>query len=69
MSRLNLLTLCSIRFAHPSRERFWVLAHSDSVMVFKAVFHCKSVKLIGQIRGRTLINRDPMYIFDILTHH
>ena len=55
-SKLKLLTMYSIRFAHPSSERFYVLAHFDSVMVFQADFHCKSVKLKGQIRVWTLLN-------------
>ena len=52
-SRLKLLTSCSIRVVRPCSERFWVLAFSDSIMVFQANFHCKSIKLRGQLRGWT----------------
>ena len=61
--------LCSIRFAHPSSERFWVLAHSDSVMVFQVDFHCKNVKLRRQIRGWMSNHMVPIYIFGDYNHH
>ena len=61
--------LCSIRFAHPSSERFWVLAHSDSVMVFQVDFDCKNVKLRGQIRGWMSNLMVPIYIFGDYNHH